>query len=162
MPCAWMTLSQRTASRSIKRRNSSAPPCCALMPWVSKAVFVSGIVSLTLTPMLCARMIKTAKEEHAKRHNIFYRVSERGFNLWHRGYELTLRWSMRHGKTILALGASKTLLDEAGIAATFGSGDDDPGILLVQSEDIVAGAAAFIKAVGKHRHAARDSDPPRI
>ena len=68
----------------------------------------------------------------------------------------------RHGKTILALGASKTLLDEAGIAATFASGDDDPGILWVQSEDIVAGAAAFIKAVGKHRHAARDSDPPRI
>ena len=68
----------------------------------------------------------------------------------------------RHGKTILALGASKTLLDEAGIAATFASGDDDPGILWVQSEDIVAGAAAFIKAVGKHRHAARDCDPPRI
>ncbi len=68
----------------------------------------------------------------------------------------------RHAKTILALGASKALLDEAGIAATFASGDDDPGILLAQSVDIVAGAAAFIKAVGKHRHAARDSDPPRI
>ena len=33
------------------------------------AVLVSGIVSLTLTPMLCSRLIKSAEEEHAKRHN---------------------------------------------------------------------------------------------
>ena len=43
------------------------------------AVLVSGVVSVTLTPMLCSRMIKPAKDEHAKRHNWFYRVSENGF-----------------------------------------------------------------------------------
>ena len=37
------------------------------------AVLVSGVVSMTLTPMLCSRMIKSAKDEHAKRHNWFYR-----------------------------------------------------------------------------------------
>ena len=64
---------------------------------------ISGIVSLTLTPMLCARMIKSAKEEHAKRHNWFYRVSERGFDATQRGYESSLRWSLRHRRFIFVL-----------------------------------------------------------
>ena len=67
------------------------------------AVLVSGIVSLTLTPMLCARLIKSAKEEHAKRHNLFYRTSERGFAALQGGYESSLRWSMAHRRFILLL-----------------------------------------------------------
>jgi HAE1 family hydrophobic/amphiphilic exporter-1 len=67
------------------------------------AVLISGVVSLTLTPMLCARMIKSAEEEHAKRHNAFYRASERGFNAVHRSYERSLRWSLRHRRFIFIL-----------------------------------------------------------
>jgi HAE1 family hydrophobic/amphiphilic exporter-1 len=67
------------------------------------AVLVSGVVSLTLTPMLCSRMIKSAKEEHAKRHNFFYRMSENGFNAVQGGYERSLRWSMRHRPFIFVL-----------------------------------------------------------
>jgi catalase len=68
----------------------------------------------------------------------------------------------RHGKTILALGASKALLEKAGIDAKLPSGDADPGILLARSDAIEAGAAAFLVAVGKHRHPAREGDPPRV
>ena len=67
------------------------------------AVLVSGIVSLTLTPMLCARFIKSAAEEHSKRHNMFYRMSERGFEAVQRGYETSLRWSLRHRRFIFVL-----------------------------------------------------------
>jgi HAE1 family hydrophobic/amphiphilic exporter-1 len=67
------------------------------------AVLISGIVSLTLTPMLCARMIKSAEEEHAKRHNWFYRASERGFNAAQRGYGSSLKWSLRHKRFIFVI-----------------------------------------------------------
>ena len=68
----------------------------------------------------------------------------------------------RHGKTLLALGASKALLDKVGVATTLPSGDKDPGVLLGRSKDIEAVAAVFIEAVAKHRHPAREGDWPRV
>jgi catalase len=68
----------------------------------------------------------------------------------------------RHGKTILALGASKALLDQAGIVATLASGEADPGILLASVDATGDSAVAFIAAAGKHRHPAREADLPRI
>jgi hydrophobic/amphiphilic exporter-1 (mainly G- bacteria), HAE1 family len=55
---------------------------------VAVAIVVSGFVSLTLTPMLCARVLK-AHDEHA-RPNIVLRIFEAMFNQWHRAYEWTL------------------------------------------------------------------------
>ena len=37
------------------------------------AILFSGIISVTLTPMLCARILK---DEHGQQHNAFYRWSE--------------------------------------------------------------------------------------
>ena len=68
----------------------------------------------------------------------------------------------RHGKTILAIGASKALLDRAGIAPSLPSGRTDPGILLTSVDLVDEGTAGFIAAVGQHRHPARETDPPRI
>ena len=65
----------------------------------------------------------------------------------------------RHGKTLLALGSSQLLLDKAGIAATLPSGDDDPGIVRAARRDLDRALAAFIAAVGKHRHPQRESAP---
>ncbi len=70
---------------------------------IAIAVLVSGIVSVTLTPMLCSRLIKSAKEEHSRRHNIFYRASENGFATIQRGYARSLNWSMRHRPFIFVL-----------------------------------------------------------
>ena len=81
------------------------------------------------------------------------------------GYGQTLEFvtnQYRHGKTILALGASKALLDRAGIENTLASGSPDPGILLASADTLGDAAAAFIAAVGKHRHPVRETDPPRI
>jgi hydrophobe/amphiphile efflux-1 (HAE1) family protein len=67
------------------------------------AVLVSGVVSMTLTPMLCSRMIKSAKDEHSKHHNRFYRMSENAFLAVQSGYQASLQWSMRHRKFIVLL-----------------------------------------------------------
>jgi len=66
----------------------------------------------------------------------------------------------RHGKTLLALGASKALLERAGAEAFLASGDADPGVLLADEGE--AAHAAFITAIGKHRHPARETDPPQV
>jgi catalase len=72
-----------------------------------------------------------------------------------------LKDQYRHCKTILALGASSALLEKAGISQELPSGEKDPGLLLLASPD-PAGLGAFLSAVGKHRHPARDTDPPPI
>ena len=64
------------------------------------AVVFSGIISVTLTPMLCARLLKSHEGEQ---HNIFYRWSEDGFNALHGFYRRTLGWSIGHPRVILGL-----------------------------------------------------------
>ena len=68
----------------------------------------------------------------------------------------------RHGKTLLALGVAKALLDCAGVDALLASGDADPGVLLSEPSAGEFAHAAFIAAIGKHRHPARESDPPQV
>lgn len=67
----------------------------------------------------------------------------------------------RHCKTILALGASATLLEEAGASSILPDGHQDPGVLLAEDmdEDTVA---AFIDAISQHRHWDRETDPPLV
>jgi len=68
----------------------------------------------------------------------------------------------RHCKTLLVLGSSSELLAKAGIPFTLPSGDADPGLLIEAQDDSYASPEAFIKAMGKHRHPARDQDPPSV
>jgi HAE1 family hydrophobic/amphiphilic exporter-1 len=56
------------------------------------AILISGFVSLTLTPMLGSRFLKS---EHEARHGFFYRLLEGGFNGLAKWYEVTLRVAMR-------------------------------------------------------------------
>jgi HAE1 family hydrophobic/amphiphilic exporter-1 len=55
---------------------------------IAVAIIVSGFVSLTLTPMLCARVLRTHHE--GEKQNVVLRVFESMFNAWLRGYEWTL------------------------------------------------------------------------
>ena len=65
---------------------------------LSAAIAVSLVVSLTTTPMLCARFLK-AHEPGS--HGAFYRLSERGFVLMNRGYKASLGWVLRHQLLVL-------------------------------------------------------------
>ena len=55
---------------------------------ISVAIIVSGFVSLTLTPMLCARVLRAHHE--GEKQNVVLRVFEWMFNSWLRGYEWSL------------------------------------------------------------------------
>ncbi len=60
---------------------------------LSAAIFVSMLVSLTTTPMMCALLLRPHDQE---RHGRIYRASERAFD-WVLGrYAAVLRWVLRH------------------------------------------------------------------
>jgi len=59
---------------------------------ISVAVVVSGLVSVTLTPMLCAALLRRG---HGHGGGRFHRVTERGFDLALAAYDRTLRVAVR-------------------------------------------------------------------
>src|SRR5262249_1407612 len=61
---------------------------------ITVTILVSGFVSLTLTPMLCARVLKSHHE--GERQNIVLRAFEAMFNSWLRLYEVTLDLVLKH------------------------------------------------------------------
>jgi multidrug efflux pump len=74
---------------------------------LSTAIVVSLFVSLTTTPMLCARFLK---HDHEKKHGFFYRLSEGAFNGMLRGYDRSLKWVLRHQPIVLAITIFTALL----------------------------------------------------
>ncbi|MBX9908019.1 MAG: efflux RND transporter permease subunit [Beijerinckiaceae bacterium] len=60
---------------------------------ISAAIIVSGFVSLTLTPMLCARFLKA--HDHHRKPNIVERVFEAGFQAMLTAYRVTLDWTLK-------------------------------------------------------------------
>ncbi len=67
---------------------------------LAAAVAVSMIVSLTTTPMMCAKLLR---REDGRRHNRLYQLSERGFARMLTGYESGLRWVLRHAPLAAAV-----------------------------------------------------------
>src|SRR5262245_21936423 len=59
---------------------------------LSVTILVSAIVSLTLTPMMCSRLLRQKSEGHQGR---IYQASERIFQKIIDAYALTLRWVLR-------------------------------------------------------------------
>ncbi|MFA5111963.1 MAG: efflux RND transporter permease subunit [Desulfobaccales bacterium] len=62
------------------------------------AILVSGLVSLTLTPMLCSRFLKPPREAH---HGRLYMLTERFFDGLFRLYDATLQWVLRHRRATM-------------------------------------------------------------
>jgi multidrug efflux pump len=56
-------------------------------------ILVSAIVSLTLTPMMCAKLLKT---KSSSKHGRFYEMSERAYERVIDRYGSTLRWVLKH------------------------------------------------------------------
>jgi len=67
---------------------------------IAVAIVLSGFVSLTLTPMLCARVLR-AHQEH-RRQNIVLRAFEAMFAAWVRAYEWSLDKVLKHKSVALA------------------------------------------------------------
>jgi HAE1 family hydrophobic/amphiphilic exporter-1 len=68
---------------------------------IISAVLVSGVVSLTLTPMICGRYLQP---EHQKEHGWLYRKLEKVLNGSLRWYGVSLHWSLRHRVFVMLFG----------------------------------------------------------
>ncbi len=68
---------------------------------IAVAIIISGFVSLTLTPMLCARMLRHQPE--GQKQNIVLRGFEAMFKSWMRGYEWSLDRVIKYKAVMLAV-----------------------------------------------------------
>jgi catalase len=68
----------------------------------------------------------------------------------------------RHCKPMLALGAGRELLAKAGVPEALSSGEADPGVLRFPGDSAELALPKFVEAISKHRHFAREIDPPRV
>ncbi|MDR3531955.1 MAG: efflux RND transporter permease subunit [Rhodopila sp.] len=97
------------------------------------SVVVSAIVSLTLTPMMCGRLLRPAHDHKA---GLIARLSERGFDRLLAGYRRTLDWSFRHQTFVLAVGGL-TLAGTLGLYMVVPKGflpRQDTGVVLAVTE----------------------------
>ena len=67
---------------------------------IGVAILVSGLVSLSLSPMLCSRFVKPPREEH---HGRLYTASEQVFNAMLRSYDGSLKWALRHSRLTMLI-----------------------------------------------------------
>ena len=104
---------------------------------LSAAVAVSMVVSLTTTPMMCAKLLRPEADEPRGK---FYRASQTVFDQALAGYSVGLSWVLRHSRLTLAialgdartqrvpvLGHSQGLLPAAGHRAPDGRNPGRPG-----------------------------------
>ena len=75
---------------------------------LSVAIAVSLLVSLTTTPMLCARFLKARDEA---RYGRLYRFSESAFARLHHEYDAALRWVLRHQPLMLSVAIGAAVLN---------------------------------------------------
>ncbi len=100
---------------------------------IGVAILVSGVVSLTLTPMLCSRFLRSS---HGKEQGRFYQATERFYERWLHGYERSLAWVMARRRmtmvfslVILVLTGVLFMIAPKGLFPT-----DDTGQLLATTE----------------------------
>jgi HAE1 family hydrophobic/amphiphilic exporter-1 len=66
------------------------------------AILISGVVSVTLTPMLCSRFLRSAHEE---KRSWFYHATERFFQGMLRVYDVSLTWVLRYRPVTMGISA---------------------------------------------------------
>ena len=74
---------------------------------LSVTILVSAVVSLTLTPMMCSRLLR---ETSAAQQGRFYRASERVFEKIIDFYGQTLRWVLKYRVVTLLVAAATLIL----------------------------------------------------
>jgi multidrug efflux pump len=70
-------------------------------------ILISAVVSLTLTPMMCARLLRHTRESE---QGWFYRISQRGFDRTIARYGQSLRWVLNHQTATLVVAAATLVL----------------------------------------------------
>jgi hydrophobic/amphiphilic exporter-1 (mainly G- bacteria), HAE1 family len=65
---------------------------------IAAAILISGLVSLSLTPMLSSRFLRPSRQAH---HGKFYAVTEEAFKKMLAAYDRGLKWSLDHKRFTL-------------------------------------------------------------
>jgi HAE1 family hydrophobic/amphiphilic exporter-1 len=100
---------------------------------IGAAILVSGMVSLSLTPMLCSRFLRPSREAH---HGRLWAVSERFFDGMLRLYDRTLRVTLKHRRATMAVSAA-VLVATVYLFMAIPKGflpDEDQGFIFVFTE----------------------------
>jgi multidrug efflux pump len=74
---------------------------------LSVTILVSAFVSLTLTPMMCAKLLKST---HGQKKSRFYEASERAFESIIAYYGRTLKWVLKHQFATLMVAVATLVL----------------------------------------------------
>jgi HAE1 family hydrophobic/amphiphilic exporter-1 len=104
---------------------------------ITAAILVSGLVSLTLTPMLCSRFLQPHRAaDGTELHGRLFQLSERAYNAMRSAYERSLRYCLHHrGATVSVAGLMVVLtvlvacLLPQGFVPT-----DDTGLININTE----------------------------
>jgi multidrug efflux pump len=67
---------------------------------LSIAILISLLLSLTTTPMMCARLLRAREPAASGR---WQKAAERFFAALLRGYEKSLGWALRHGRLVMVI-----------------------------------------------------------
>lgn len=100
---------------------------------VAIAILLSAVVSLTLTPMLCARWLR---DTHGEPQSRFFQWTERGFERVLGFYARTLRWALAHHRTMLMI-AVATMIATVGMFKLVRTGfipTQDVGIIFASTQ----------------------------
>ena len=100
---------------------------------IISAVLVSGFVSLSLTPMMCSRFVRSM---HGRRHGRVYNAFERFFTRQLAVYEYILRAAMKHHRLTLGI-ALATFVATLVLFVIIPKGffpDEDTGRVMVTTE----------------------------
>ena len=100
---------------------------------LSVAVIVSAVVSLTITPTMCGRLLRPSAEAQPGRIS---RAVERGFEALLDHYRGSLRWSLRHAR-LLQMIALATLVGTIALYAVIPKGflpRQDTGLLVAVTQ----------------------------
>ena len=111
-------------------------------------IVISAVVSLTLTPMMCSRILRHDPEEQQTR---FYRVSEHMFNSMIAFYGRTLRVVLRY-QTITLLVALGTLVLTVFLYIVI-----PKGFFPVQDTGVIQGISQAPQDISFERHGAKSS-----
>ncbi len=126
---------------------------------ISLTILISGIVSLTLTPMMCSRLLKPV--DHSRQKGALYRWSEAGFDAMYRLYARTLGWALAARRLMLLITLA-TIVGTAYLYYVVPKGffpTEDSGLLVASTEGAPDASYEAMTALQRQVETIIRSDP---